>query len=533
MVRRFKKMISIISVVGILCIFPANCKIATQAASGYYTLTEIENIGNRIIQWKKDKLGLTGNESLIEKGLASAAGTFDSDWLAFAIKRFQSGENTPDFITSLNTAMISNIKENKTPTIITDMHRSILTLAALGQDPRDFKIPEDSRQINLLSEYVYNRTIFATTDEQVINRLSWSLIAIDSMQYEIPQNSVFSRDILIIKILKQQKAVGGFSLMATSKASDPDITAMVIQSLAPYYNSDKAYTYERAIDKVTVTKTVRQVVDESLLKLSTMQTATGDYQTYWSGIGSRTVESAAQVALALCRLGIDPQKDLRFIKNGKTLMDGIMSYSMPDGGFSHEFPTTKSDHMTSAQVMCTMAAISRQMKGMRTLFDLRQEQSDTLKSSISQIVNKITQISDNTSRAELLAISSLYNSIVDNERMYVYNYSKLSDALKKSGIVTSSITTNEVSIKDSKITTSESSLESDIVNSFDATLPESSEWESNNESSYVNSNSGIDDPDSVNNDKKKNRVITTSLSILAILIILITVVYINKKKGSQ
>ena len=40
--------------------------------------------------------------------------------------------------------------------------------------------------------------------------------------------------------------------------------------------------------------------------------------------GTESSESCAQVLTALCSLGIDPQSDSRFIKNGNTVLDNLM-----------------------------------------------------------------------------------------------------------------------------------------------------------------------------------------------------------------
>jgi hypothetical protein len=182
--------------------------------------------------------------------------------------------------------------------------------------------------------------------------------------------------VLVQTALRQQLTDGGFAL--TGKVSDPDITAMALQALAPYYNSGKAYTYTQKITGREITKTVKQIIDGSLSCLSRLQTTDGDFLSW----GTQNVESTCQVTVALCCLGIDPQLDARFIKNGKTLLDGIMLYRMPDGGFVHSYtydnenPTSlpdESNTMAGEQVLYTMAAVWRQIKGMRTLYDFRPE----------------------------------------------------------------------------------------------------------------------------------------------------------------
>ncbi|MFQ8690119.1 MAG: hypothetical protein ACLR9K_09670, partial [Blautia sp.] len=68
-----------------------------------------------------------------------------------------------------------------------------------------------------------------------------------------------------------------------------DLTAMAIQALAPYYNSEQTYTYERMGEKVT--QTVRATVDEALECLSGRQQEDGGFVS----MGSANSESCSQV----------------------------------------------------------------------------------------------------------------------------------------------------------------------------------------------------------------------------------------------
>lgn len=421
--------------------FDKNNHIANaQALSIYHDSKKIQGVADKIISWAKTEHGISQNKSLIEDGLSNIAGTSHSDWYVIGIKRISAVENTPLYATSLKQAIehiinmanspgqsfssISGKEEKLGSANVTDMFRNILTLSVLGENPNSFKVSATGNTINLINDFVYNRKIYVSTTNKLINWLTWSLVVIDSKQYSVPSNASFTREKLITEILKLQKPSGGFalSLSKTFTASDPDISAMVIQALAPYYNSEKTYSYIRAIDNKQMTKTIRQVIDEALVTLSKTQLPSGDYEAQWSSTKSRNVETVAQVALALCCLGIDPQKDFRFIKNGKSLIDGILLYQNIDGGFSHEYPKSASKSMTSSQVLYTLSAVLRQQKGMRTLYDFREEQSITLKNKINMLKQKISQISAQTSKEQLNILLKDYYSIVDNERMYVYNY---------------------------------------------------------------------------------------------------------------
>ena len=234
-----------------------------------------------------------------------------------------------------------------------------------------------------------------------------------------------------------QRMDGGFALSGST--ADPDMTAMALQALAPYYNSEKSYVYVQKARGETVTKTVRQVADEAIDCLSALQLDTGDF-TSW---GTENVESTDQVTVALCSLGIDPLTDPRFIKNGNTLLDGILRYRMEDGGFVHSYtydpnnPTSHPDcsnSMAGEQTLYTMAALWRQKSGMRTLYDFRPEQSAELRARISELEEGITAIGDGTSADALTRLLTAFYALPETERCYVTGYWALSDAARAAGV---------------------------------------------------------------------------------------------------
>ena len=187
----------------------------------------------------------------------------------------------------------------------------------------------------------YNRGYTASLGKQGINGRIWALIALDSMHFQIPDGAYNTRDDIIAQILARQLPDGGFALTGT--VSDPDMTAMAIVALAPYYNAESVYTLDGK------SKSVRTVVDESLLNLSAVQSADGDYASW----GIYNAESTAQVIQALCSLGINPLTDSRFIKNGNTALDALMKYKNSDGGFAHT-PGSASNSMASQQALCAL-----------------------------------------------------------------------------------------------------------------------------------------------------------------------------------
>lgn len=116
-------------------------------------------------------------------------------------------------------------------------------------------------------------------------------------------------------LLERQLSDGGWAL--AGKNGDVDITAMTLQALAPYYGKSTA---------------VKKAADSALGFLSRSQQFDGGYKSY----GTETSESASQTAVALCALGIDVFSDSRFIKNGNTVIDGILKFRLDDGSFCHK-----------------------------------------------------------------------------------------------------------------------------------------------------------------------------------------------------
>lgn len=396
-----------------------------------------QEIANGIIEWKKSNIG--AETYLLNDDFLLLAGSTPGDWYPIGLSRLGVYDNYASYLAVITDKVKERYYEpgKLSAAKATEWHRITLAVLAAGGDPTDMGVDGDGNVINLIADGVYDRGKVTSLGRQGINGWIWGLIALDSKRYEIPRNAYYTRDGIIIEILKQQLSDGGFALSGST--ADADMTAMAIQALSPYYNSEKIYTYEqRAIGK-TVTKNVRDAVDEALNCLSMMQLDGGDMKSW----GTENVESTDQVAVALCCLGIDLFTDSRFIKNGNTLYDGILKYHMQDGGFVHSFtydadnPTSlpdKSNSMAGEQTLYTMAAIIRAKNDMRTLYDMRREQSESLKARIKALENDIASINAETEKELLTDMLERFYSIPEDERCYVNCYWTLSDAAKAASI---------------------------------------------------------------------------------------------------
>lgn len=230
---------------------------------------------------------------------ARKEGSF-SDWTILQLAR--SGNLSEELRTAYLAHMAQTIREKKgvmDEYSNTTYSRITLALSACGMDASNFA---GYSMIAPLGD-------FDKTSAQGINGSLFALLALDSAAYELPAGATATRERYVQALLDAELTDGGWAFFG-SKA-DVDMTAMVIQALAPYYEQAE----------------VKAAVERGLTVLSGLQQADGGYESW----GTACSESPAQVLLALCALGIDPAKDSRFVKeNGAWIVSAIFSYLAED-----------------------------------------------------------------------------------------------------------------------------------------------------------------------------------------------------------
>lgn len=396
------------------------------------TISEIRGVADAIIKWKKADVGSQPDEFLINDEFLSLAGTTPGDWYPVGLGRLGVKDNSDGYMAVINDEIDKRYAtaEKLDKAKATEWHRISLAILSCGGNPRKAGLNGDK---DLIADGTYNRADEngGILGKQGINGFIWGLIALDSMFYAVPSDAVYTRDDIILNILSREIDGGGWAL--TGDDPDPDITAMAIQSLAPYYNSEKEYSCRNG-DTVSLKK-VRDTVKRALDKLSSVQQTDGGFISW----GMPNSESAVQVLTALCSLGKNPFETQEFIKNGKTVYDGIIKYRNSDGGFLHSFvydeenPSSlpdASNTMAGEQVLYGMAALIRFLNCERRLYDFRPEQSDEIKKAISDVTAEIENLSYVSDRAEVERVYEKYLDIDSAERSYVYNYENLSDILR-------------------------------------------------------------------------------------------------------
>jgi len=402
---------------------------------------QLETYILEIINWKKSQMNQP-DDSLLTNVFLENAGETSVDWYVLSLGRAGIPDDYAAYL-----AITKDIVEKRYETEeklsnakATEWHRISLAILAAGGDPTTFGKDEQNQPINLIADGTYDRgKDTRPLGAQGINGWIWGLIALDSLRYKVPDDVVETRDSMIEEILSAQLEDGGFSLNTYEQDATVDLTAMAIQALAPYYNSEETYTYKQIATDEKVTKNVRDVIDEAIQLLSEMQLDDGGYEL----ADMSNVESTAQVIVALTAVGIDPLQDERFIKNGHTLLDAILAYRMSDGGYIHadtydeENKTAdpnESNSMASEQVLYTYIALYRFYNDSRSLYDFREEMSVETKEKIQAATHAIDAIpnepNDGNSN-QIRAAFATYEKVPITERSYVYNYWELAEAMEQ------------------------------------------------------------------------------------------------------
>lgn len=290
---------------------------------------------------------LAGAEKLVSSRCEETNPIFENEWEIIDLARY--GYTNVPMYETYYASVEEKVKETGAiihKSKVTENERTILALTALGVDCTDVA------GYNIL-EPLYDET-FVT--KQGVNGVVFGLLAIDAANApdSLEEDGTNIREFLVQKILEAELSTGGWTFFG---AADPDMTGMAIQALAPYYNTNTD---------------VKEAVDRGLDVLSNMQRDDGGFAS-WGSVNS---ESAAQVVTALSALGIDADTDPRFVKNGISVLDNLISFKdEATGGFRH----IKKDQngnvygenaMATQQGTYALVAYYRYKHGMPALYDM-------------------------------------------------------------------------------------------------------------------------------------------------------------------
>lgn len=219
---------------------------------------------------------------------------------------------------------------------VTDHERWSLAILAAGGNPRSIGGHD-------LIERIYNFYISSSNRDitfQGLNGVIFGLIALDAREYETPQDARYSREWLRSYLLDKQNRDGGWDLGSTGE-SDVDITGMVLQALAPYYNKAE----------------VKTAVNKAVGWLSAVQGSDGGF----ASTGTVNSEAVSQAIIALGALGIDPAAE-DFTKQDNNLLTALLAFQEKDGSFRHTLSEKTGNDMATEQAYLALLAYDKFIK---------------------------------------------------------------------------------------------------------------------------------------------------------------------------
>jgi beta-N-acetylhexosaminidase len=281
-----------------------------------------------------------------------------TDWEAVALGingvKTETSLNATSYFEETEKAVIERDGEQR---LVTDYARVALAYRSHGKDTSD------------IAGYNFTEKIinFQNLDKQGLNAYTWALIALNGQRPEITQP-------LIENMLEYRTADNGFSFKRNpddNVRADMDLTAMAVTALAPYAGKTEAaltdsvtvyadgFELEAAsradtsgvtvpLNDAAFVETVRAVVNEAVSCMINSQNKID------------TCETAAQIIIALCSAGIEP--DAKLIE----IFDG---YRLPGGFYTHTLELNKADDIATRQAALALTALKRFREGLGGIYE--------------------------------------------------------------------------------------------------------------------------------------------------------------------
>ncbi len=266
-------------------------------------------------------------EKTAEKLLNSSTttGSTKGEWKMLGLAR--AGKTIPDaMMQEYEEALLQYLEKNYDsstgklhPFMATENQRIALALTALGYNATSY---HDYDLLKALSDTAW-------VNKQGNNSTCFALLALNARdEYGDANLRAELRDTL----LNNQMESGAWSIDPAESKENQDVTAMIIQALAPDYSDSR----------------VKAAVDKALDWLS-------------QNASMNTAEGCAQILCAYAALGREADE---------TLLRELMKFALPDGGFKH-LTSGNYNQMATEQCFYALAAYYRQQNHQNSLYDMR------------------------------------------------------------------------------------------------------------------------------------------------------------------
>ena len=351
----------------------------------------------------------TGYSEYLNKALANIkktvptpqVGSVSGEWAVLGLARGNANV-TNSYYDSYYDRVVAYVKANIKSgekldnTKSTEHSRIILALTAIGEDPTSVG---GHNLLTALNDLDYVK-------KQGSNGPIWALLAVDSGNY------IYNyRDKLIDTILDERTEDDGWT--HTGNTADVDMTAMALQALAPYNDEDHPE--------------VKSAIEAALTLLSGMQQNDGGFASF----GTPNSESAAQVVVALSALALDANTDSRFVKNGHSVLENLLSYEQEDGSFQHTTDGSGNNQMSAEQGTYALVAYDRFKTGKNSLYNMTDavKRADASAQEVIDMIDSIGEVNEYSYDAIAEARSAYTKlSSADKEKVKATNYKTLTAA---------------------------------------------------------------------------------------------------------
>lgn len=285
-------------------------------------MQQVETLLKSLVQSELSRSGAADIQAWVDGPLAATAGQ-GAEWTILALAQLKDSGLLPDpDLTSYRIALEAFLSQDAAYGASTRQKYALCMLAA-GGNVSVADVAETTIGQQGIMSWIYGLHLLSN------GCINSQLTAADAAE----------------QLVSMQLPDGGWALMG--QTADVDVTAMVLQALAPHQKEPSiAASVEAAVSLLAA----RQQPDGGFVSM-----------------GQPNPESAAQVMIALCALGIDPLEDERFQQHGATPLDSITAYQLPEGGYAHAMGGGYSAAAT-VQVLDALAAYVRFSKGLPGLY---------------------------------------------------------------------------------------------------------------------------------------------------------------------
>lgn len=280
---------------------------------------------------------------------APAFGTNFGEWTVFGLARGNYFEKDNAYFTDYYGRIVNYVNTEAAKINLngaldsnksTDNSRLIMALSAIGKNATSVG------NWDLVEAYSANGINWIR--KQGMNGTIWTLIALDCGGYETSDPTI--RQQCVDAILSAQHNDGGWSLVtAKTQPSNVDITGMTLTALYPYRDQPA----------------VAAACETALQWLSESQLDNGGFP-YGQG---ETSESCVWAIVAATTWGINPDTDPRFIKNGNSAIDNLLTYYLEDQAMFEHGRGAGANAMATDQATYALVAYDRFINGKAALYD--------------------------------------------------------------------------------------------------------------------------------------------------------------------